>query len=86
LACFDIPDAVTRQKDKLDVAVKGLNSDLRERRDSLVLGGDLAVALVLEVTEGARKSESTVDTALFNETAGALDALKLARIFRLVIL
>ena len=75
LAGFDIPDAVTRQKDKLGVAVKGLDSALRERGDGLILSGDLAVTLVLEVTEGARKSKSSVNAAFLNETACALDAL-----------
>lgn len=80
-----IPEAVTGKEDELAGGVNRLDFDIGEGSHGLILRLHAAVALVLEVTEGTGESKSSVDTAIFDEAVGVVDALAFLSVIGLVI-
>jgi len=86
LGSHAIPETVTGQKDKLARAVNWDDLHIGEGGHSLVSRLHAGVSLVLEVTEGTGESEGSVNTAVFDESVGVVDALAFFGIIGLVIL
>ena len=85
LGSHAVPEAVTGKEDELAGGVNWLNFNIGEGSHSLILRLHAAVALVLEVTKSTRESKSSIDTSIFNEAVGVVDAFALLSIIRLVI-
>lgn len=86
LGGHDIPDSVASQEDEFGVVGDREHLDIGVGSDDLVLNLEQGVVFIFKVTEGARKSEHTVDAAVFDEAIGVVDALSLLGVVGLVIL
>jgi len=86
LGSHAVPETVTGEEDELARRVNRLNFDIGEGSHSLVFGLHGAVALVFEISESAGKSKSSVDTAIFDEAIGVVDALAFLRVIGLMVL
>jgi hypothetical protein len=86
LGSHAIPETITGQKDESARGVNWDDLDIGEGSDGLILGLHAGVALVLEISECSRKSEGSVNTAIFDETIGVVNTLAFFSIIGLVIL
>jgi len=86
LGSHAVPKTVTGQKDKLARAVNWDDLHVGEGGHGLVSRLHGGVSLILEVTEGTGESEGSVNTAVFDESVGVVDALAFFNIIGLVIL
>jgi len=81
-----VPDAIAGNHNKFILRCKRDLLYLRYARYHLGFNWQFFIEFVFEIAQGPRKRKNTTHTAFFNEAASSLNALKLSRVVRLVVL